>query len=146
VTGAPAHATPNGPVAGLLLPVDGAPRVIPVAADIAPGSWRWPVRWMDTVDGYRVVWCGERRHVRDLPANTFAWVLAARLGCPDLADRIGLSGDLLVAGVNLTGRAADVPDVVVQAAYRAGLLDQPAPYPAGLGRRAGLSVAWVGRA
>jgi hypothetical protein len=104
-----------------------------VAAEIAPGSWRWPVRWIDTVDGHPVVWCGERRHVRDLPANTPAWVLAARLGSPDLADRIGLNGDLLVAGVDLRGRAGDVPEVVLRAAYRAGLLDRAVagPEPAG---------------
>jgi hypothetical protein len=100
-----------------------------VAAEIAPGSWRWPVRWIDTVDGYRVVWCGERRHVRDLPANTPAWALAARLGSPDLADRIGLNGDLLVAGVDLLGQAGDVPEVVLRAAYRAGLLDRAVARP-----------------
>jgi hypothetical protein len=146
VTGAPAHATPNGPVAGLLLPVDGAPRVIPVAADIAPGSWRWPVRWVDTVDGDPVVWCGERRNVGDLPTNASAWVLAARLGCPDLADRIGLNGELLVAGVDLRGRAADVPEVVVRAAYRAGLLDRSMDSPLQSRRGVWAGVVSAGRA
>lgn len=123
MTGAPRHAAPQGPVAGLLLSVDGPARVIQLTAEIAPGSWRWPVRWVDTVDGDRVVWCGERRNVGGLPSNASAWVLAARLGCPDLADRIGLNGELLVVGMDVRGRLGDVPAVVVRAAYRAALLD-----------------------
>jgi hypothetical protein len=110
-------------VAGLLVPVAGPVRVEPIAADLAPGSWRWPVRWIDTAAGQPVVWCGEHRRVQDLPANGPAWALAARLGCPDLADRIGLDGDLLIAGVGADGRPVDVPAPVVDAARRAGLLD-----------------------
>jgi hypothetical protein len=113
------------PVAGLLVPVAGPVRVEPVAADLGPGSWRWPVRWVDTAAGQPVVWCGERRRVQDLSVNGSAWVLAARLGCPDLADRIGLNGDLLVAGLGADGRPVDVPAPVVVAARRAGLLDAP---------------------
>jgi hypothetical protein len=134
------------PVAGLLLPVDGPPRVIQVAAEITPGSWRWPVRWVDTVEGLPVVWCGERRKVRDLPANVSAWVLAAWLGCPDLADRIGLNGELLVAGVGLRGWAGDVPEVVVRAACRAGLLDPPADGLVRPGRGAWAGVVSAGQA
>lgn len=123
MTGEVVVGVPDGPVTGLLLPVDGRARVIEVAAEAAPGRWRWPARCIDTVDACRLVWCGERRNVAGLPANMSAWALAARLGCPDLADRIGLTGDLLVAGIDGDGRAADVPDVVVRAAQRSGLLD-----------------------
>ncbi len=123
MTGQVVIRVPDGPVAGLLLPVESRARVIDVAVDTAPGRWRWPARWIDTVNGCRLVWCGERRNVRDLPVNMSAWALAARLGCPDLADRIGLNGDLLVAGIDGDGRAGHVSDVVVRAAQRSGLLD-----------------------
>jgi hypothetical protein len=115
-------------VVGLLVPVAGRVRVEPIAADLGPGSWRLPVRWIDTVSGQPVVWCGERRRVQDLPANSSAWAIAARLGCPDLADRIGLNGDLLIAGLGADGRPVDVPAPVVDAARRAGLLDAPVPH------------------
>lgn len=112
-------------MAGLLLPVDGPARVIRIAADAAQGGSRWPARWVDTIDGHPVVWCGERRNVAAPPANASAWMLAARLGCADLTDRIALNGDLMLAGIDRDGRAADVPDVVVQAARRAGLHNRP---------------------
>jgi hypothetical protein len=123
VTGEVVIGMPEGPVTGLLLPVEGRARVIEVAADTAPGRWRWPARWIDTVDGCRLVWCGERRNVAGLPVNKSAWALAARLGCPDLADRIGLNGDLLVAGIDGDGRAGHVSDMVVRTAQRSGLFD-----------------------
>jgi hypothetical protein len=145
VTGVRAVAASDGPVAGLLLPVDGPVRVTLIAAEFAPGSWRWPVRWTDTVDGHWMVWCGERRNVRDLPANTTAWMLAARLGCPDLADRIGLNGDLLIAGIDPDERVGDVPDVVVRAARRAGVLDQSAPNFPHPGDPARVGALWAGR-
>lgn len=85
MTGEVVAGMPGGPVGALLLPVHGPARVIVVAIDAAPGQWRWPVRWMDTVDGCQLAWCGERRNVPDLPVNPLAWVLADRLGCPDLA-------------------------------------------------------------
>lgn len=121
MTDTPIPMAASEPVAGLLLPVAGPARVIRVDADAAPGGPRWPVRWVDTIDGDQVVWCNERRNVAALPANTSAWMLAARLGCADLADRIGLNDDLLLVGIDRDGRATHVPDVVVQAAHQAGL-------------------------
>jgi hypothetical protein len=146
MTGALVLAAVSEPVAGLLLPVTGPARVIRVGAQAAPGGSCWPVRWVDTIDGHQVVWCGERRNLAALPANASAWMLAARLGCADLADRIGLNGDLLLAGIDRDGRAADVPDAIVQAAHRAGLHHRPASRPVrpGCGTRAGIpSRGWV---
>jgi hypothetical protein len=146
VTGVPSVAAPAGPIIGLLLPVEGPVRVTVIGAQIAPGSWWWPPRWVDTVEGHPVVWCGERRNVADLPANTAAWVLTARLGCADLAERIGLNGDLLLAGIGRDGRACQVPDVVVEAARRAGLLGEQHPDADGPGGVEGASPARAGRA
>lgn len=112
-------------VAALLVPVEGRVRLEVVAAGLGPGGWRWPVRWVDAAYGHQVLWCGERRRLRELPPNGSAWVLAARLGYPDLVDRIGLNGDLLVTGVSTDGHPVDVPEQVTSAAHRAGLLDSP---------------------
>jgi hypothetical protein len=125
MTSNPIVVAPPGPVTVLLLPVRGSARVTVLGIDAAPSSPRWPTRWVDTVDGHPVLWCGERRHVSDLPVNTSAWALAARLGCADLAERISLNGDLVIAGIRSDGQAGDVPKVVVQAAYRTGLLPVP---------------------
>lgn len=129
MTSSPVVMAPPGPVTVLLVPVRGPARVTVLGVDVAPGSPRWPPRWVDTVEGHPVLWCGERRNVTDLPANTSAWALAARLGFADLAERIGLNGDLVIAGIHSDGRAGDVPEVVVQAAHRTGLL----PVPVGTG-------------
>lgn len=99
----------------------------PGYADFTPGDgprrgWPKPVKWVETIDGQTVVWCGERRGVAGLPANLAAFTVAARLGCADLADRIGLRGDLLLAGIDASGGPADVPAAVVQAAIGSGLL------------------------
>lgn len=97
----------------------------------APGAgWRRPVRWRDTIDGQAVAWCGDRRKVEDLPDNPSALLLVARLGCVDLADRIGLRGDLLLAGIGHDGTPADVPPPVLQAAFLAGLLREETPQAA----------------
>jgi hypothetical protein len=80
------------------------------------------VKWVQTIDGHHIVWCGERRRLADLPANPAALTVAARLGCADLADRIGLRGDLLLAGIDAAGGPADVPATVLQAAISSGLL------------------------
>jgi hypothetical protein len=72
-------------------------------------------------------------------------MLAARLGCPDLADQIGLNGDLLIAGIDPDERVGDVPDAVVRAAWRAGLLDQSAPDFPHSGDPARVSSVWAGR-
>lgn len=73
----PGLAAPGEPVAGLLLPVDGPTRVIPVAAETAPGSWRWPLRWVDALGRHVVVCCGERRNVAELPVNEVSTELSA---------------------------------------------------------------------
>jgi hypothetical protein len=128
VSDVPGFATlpaPTRPVVGLLLQVDDPAVVLRLVPQTATGSWPWPVRWVDTIDGRPLVWCGERRRVQQLPVNTAAWALAARLGCPDLAERIGLNGHLLLAGIGADGRASDVPDLVVQAARQACLFAPP---------------------
>ena len=117
-----AYATSRArPVVGLLVPVYGPAELTSIPAGSAAGDWRWPVRWVDAVGGQQMVWCGERCRTQELPANGSAFALAARLGCPDLADRIRLNGDLLIAGLGSDGRLADAPDPVVSAAERAGL-------------------------
>jgi hypothetical protein len=125
VTSSPTVVAPAGPVTGLLLPVRGPARITMLGVEAAPGGTRWPPRWVDAVDGHPVLWCGERRHVADLPVNDKAWMLAARLGCADLAERISLNGDLVIAGIRSDGQASDVPEVVVQVAHRTGLLPVP---------------------
>jgi hypothetical protein len=57
--------------------------------------------------------------------NRHAFTLAARIGCAELADRIGLYGDLFLIGVGPHGTAEDVPPSVVGAAERSGLLRAP---------------------
>ncbi len=105
-------------------------RHVPLApryADYTPGDgprlgWPRPIKWIETIDGHHIVWCGERRSVARLPENLAALTITARLGRADLADRIGLRGDLLITGIDTTGGPADVPRTVIQAAARAGLL------------------------
>jgi hypothetical protein len=101
----------------------------PGYADFTPGDgprrgWPQPVKWVETIDGHRIVWCGERRGVAGLPQNLAAFTVAARLGCVDLADRIGLRGDLLLTGIDAAGGPVDVPHTVIQAAIGAGLLSE----------------------
>jgi hypothetical protein len=126
-----------GPAVALLVPVTGDVTVRLLGVELAPGSRWWPERWVDNFAGQGVMWCGERRRIWELPANGSAWMLAARLGSPDLAERIGLNGDLLVAGLTPDGLPCDVPDLVLDAARRAGLLASSAPSRA----RAGSAVA-----
>jgi hypothetical protein len=95
--------------------------------DYTPGrvprlGWPLPVKWTDTCGGRRYAWCGERRGVATLPNNPAAYLLAARLGYADLAERLGLRGDLLLAGVTAEGAPCDIPHSVVHAAVAAGLL------------------------
>jgi hypothetical protein len=139
--------TPSvAPVAALLVPVAGPVTVRVVAAECAPGTCWWPVRWVDDFCGEGLVWCGERRRVRELPVNRSAWRLASRLGCPDLVERIGLNGDLLLAGLTADGQPRDVPDLVVDAARRAGLLTSPAPVRSHTPSRSGAGEQRVGTA
>lgn len=116
----------------LVLPAAG-PTVVRLVApapeygDYTPGTgprlgWPLPVKWTDTCGKHRYAWCGERRNLPDLPANADSLVLAARLGHADLADRIGLRGDLLLAGVDPDGAPTDVPETVLEAALAAVLL------------------------
>jgi hypothetical protein len=137
---------------GLVVPVVGRVdlRWYPVtrACLVAAGEdgergWPRPVKWVDRVGGQRFAWCGELRELAELPENRAAFTITARLGQADLADRIGLRGDLLLAGIDSDGAPIDVPDAVVQAAVRSGLLtvregDPRSCVPAshGLGRSA----------
>jgi hypothetical protein len=140
VTGVPAVAAPDRPVAGLLLPVTGPVRVAVIGSQVALGTWRW----IDTVGGYPVVSCGQHRKVADLPANTSAWVFAARLRYADLAERICLTGDLLLTGIGPDARARSVPELVVEVARRAGLLDQHVDGPADRYRTLGAGAVRAG--
>jgi hypothetical protein len=127
-------AAPDPGFVALAIPAKGRLhlRHVPLApgyADFTPGDgprlgWPQPIKWVETIDGHRVVWCGERRCVPDLPQNLAAFTVAARLGCADLADRIGLRGDLLLAGIDASGGPADVPETVILAAVGAGLLTE----------------------
>lgn len=130
----PPAGEPGSPAAftGLVVPARGRPRLTrvrlaPRYADFTAGTgdprgWPRPVKWVDTINGAGLAWCGERRNLPDLPDNPAALTIAARLGCADLADRIGLRGDLLLAGIDSAGGPADVPAAVLLAAVRAGLL------------------------
>jgi hypothetical protein len=135
MTGAEDGTARGGPppgFVGLVVPVQGPVRVRRFAftrecLGYAPGpgdgrGWPWPVKWTDAIDGQRFAWCGERRCLADLPENPAAFAVAARLGQADLADRIGLRGNLLLAGIDADGAPVDVPAVVVRCAVRAGLL------------------------
>jgi hypothetical protein len=133
VTDSEDDAARRGPgFVGLAIPAGGRLSLRRVAlapdyADFTPGDgqrlgWPRPVKWVETIGGQGIVWCGERRGILDLAENLAAFTIAARLGCADLADRIGLRGDLLLAGIDAAGAPADVPEVVVLAAVRAGLL------------------------
>lgn len=136
----------DGPVpgfVGLVVPVRGPVRVRRMQlVRERPGygsgrgggrGWPLPVKWTDVIEGERFVWCGERRHLADLAENPAAVAVAARLGQAALADRIGLRGDLLLAGVDPDGAPADVPAGVVRRALRAGLPADDDGYPMILG-------------
>jgi hypothetical protein len=69
------------------------------------------------------------RVTRGLPVNARIAVLAARLGWIDLVDRAQLRGDLLIVGADDQGNDTDVPDTVIEAAQRCGLLLCPTPHP-----------------
>jgi hypothetical protein len=117
---------------GLAIPATGrlSLRQITLApgyADFTPGDdprlgWPQPIKWVETIGEHGIAWCGERRAVAGLPQNLAAFTVAARLGCADLADRIGLRGNLLLAGIDASGGPADIPEVVVRAAVASGLL------------------------
>jgi hypothetical protein len=99
----------------------------PGYADFTSGDgprrgWPQPIKWVETIGEHGIAWCGERRGVAGLPENLAAFTVTARLGCADLADRIGLRGDLLLAGIDAAGGPADVPEAVVHAAVGSGLL------------------------
>lgn len=95
--------------------------------DYTPGrgprlGWPLPVKWTDTCGEHGYAWCGERRSLATLPDNPAAYLLAARLGYADLAERLGLRGDLLLAGMTADGAPCDIPHAVVHAAVAAGML------------------------
>ena len=76
-------------------------------------------------------------------ANTQVGALTARLGYPELADRVGLDGDLLLTGTHTDGQAADVPTGILDTVERmqpstacdprASQPERHGPLPAGLG-------------
>jgi hypothetical protein len=72
--------------------------------------------WIDTFDGHRYAWCTSGNPAA--PYNARAFAIAARLGCVELADRIGLRGDVLLVGVDVAGQQTDLPAPVVFAAAR----------------------------
>jgi hypothetical protein len=67
--------------------------------------------------------------------------LAAGLGALDPAEPNRLNGNLLIAGFHDDTRVGDVPDVVVRAARRAGLLGQSATAPTHPGDAVGAAGA-----
>jgi hypothetical protein len=69
-----------------------------------------------------VVLLDERRVPKGLPSNQRAAVLAARLGHVNRQWLADLRGDALIVGVGRSGSDADVPDGVIDAAARSGLL------------------------
>jgi hypothetical protein len=71
--------------------------------------------------GYRL-YGDEQRRTEGYPPNERAAVLAARLGWIDLADKVGLHGDLLVVGAHDPHRDSDVPEAIVRAAIQSGLI------------------------
>ncbi|MBI1758317.1 MAG: hypothetical protein HYR62_03700 [Actinobacteria bacterium] len=73
-------------------------------------------------DGAHTVYQDAAREMKALPDNPRAARLAARLGWPYLTGPTPLRGDALVLGLDEHGADADVPDVVLAAAVREGLL------------------------
>jgi hypothetical protein len=71
--------------------------------------------------GY-VLLLDEHRVTKSLPGNQRAAVLAARLGHLNRRWLANLRGDALVVGCGPGGTDADVPDGVIEAAARSGLL------------------------
>lgn len=77
------------------------------------------------VDGHAyVVMLDEHRVAKGLPGNQRAAVLAARLGYIHREGLAGLRGDALIVGLGPGGIDTDVPDGVVAAAARFGLLHE----------------------
>jgi len=65
-----------------------------------------------------------------LVENQRGVVLAARLGVIDLVDRMGLRGNLFLTGPATDGHLTEVPEAVLEAAHRAGLLPDDGDNPA----------------
>lgn len=76
-------------------------------------------------DGHSyVVVLDEHRVTKGLPGNQRAAVLAARLGHLNRRWLADLRGDVLIVGLGRGGTDTDVPDGVIDAAARSGLLDE----------------------
>lgn len=122
------------PVRGLWIPADPAiscavvalPRQVRKLALVAGSGPLHPDGWC-AVGEQEYRWCGERRGAATLDDNPRAAVLAARLAVIDLADRIGLRGDLILTGTSTEGRLVDVPQAVIEAAHRGGLFPHDFP-------------------
>jgi hypothetical protein len=94
-----------------------------------PGTRRAVVvaRWVDVADGQAYCWWEPADHQPEGSgssprSNERAFLLAARLGCVDLADRIGLHTDVLLSGLAQDGAPTDVPGPILDAARRGGLI------------------------
>lgn len=68
----------------------------------------------------------DEREAKRLPENARAVLLAARLSWVDQIDRLRLRGDALLTGTARNGDDADVPEALLAAARRTGLLPDPA--------------------
>lgn len=69
-----------------------------------------------------IVYLDEQRVAKGLPGNQRAALLAARLGHVHRDWMAELRGDVLILGCDRRLNDADVPDGVMEAAFRAGLL------------------------
>jgi hypothetical protein len=127
------RARPCGRLLGLWIPLDSLPSCALVSVpthqirgrgrDGAGVTLWWPevierqaYCWWSTEPEGTVEGCA--RSLTCPKVNPRAFALAARLGCPDLADRLGLHGDVLVTGLTPDNLPADLPAPVVAAAGR----------------------------
>jgi hypothetical protein len=124
----------RAPLTALLIPADPrrscallALRESSVEFSDAIGGGLLDEAYHGSVDGQGYcVYLDDERLAKALPENPRAVFLAARLAWIDQVDRIGLRGDALLVGTGLSGEDADLPEPVLHAARRTGLLPDPA--------------------
>jgi hypothetical protein len=124
------HVATRGPVLVLHMPADHRTpvRLARVAASAVTFSDTLGGGYIEealdgTVDGHSyVIMLDEHRVPKGLPGNQRAAALAARLGHLNRAWLADLCGDALIVGCGRGGADADVPDGVIDAAARSGLL------------------------